>query len=216
MVIERAAAIGGAIATRASPCPGFRHDLYATNLSLFTGSSFYRDHAAELERAGLRFITCHEAFASAYSDGTAVRVTTDPERTQAEFARCSTSRPRGLAQPRRNLSAHRPARAPLHKYAARRQRAGGFPGAAHGRRPARGHARFAACDFRVVRPVRRSVLPYRCSKRRCPSVGLPSGFRAGRQGRCSFRLCRCALGASERSALSRKVALTQSSPLCDG
>jgi phytoene dehydrogenase-like protein len=91
VVIERAAAIGGAIATRSVTLPGFRHDLYATNLSLFTGSFFYRVHAAELERAGLRFITCHEAFASAYSDGTAVRVTTDPERTQAEFARCSAA-----------------------------------------------------------------------------------------------------------------------------
>jgi phytoene dehydrogenase-like protein len=34
-------------------------------------------------------ITCHEAFASAYPDGRVVRVTTDPERTEAEFARCS-------------------------------------------------------------------------------------------------------------------------------
>ena len=91
IVIERAQNIGGAIRTDTVTLPGFRHDLYATNLSLFTGSRFYRDHGAELERAGLRFITCHEAFASAYRDGRAVRVTTDPEGTQAEFARCSTS-----------------------------------------------------------------------------------------------------------------------------
>jgi phytoene dehydrogenase-like protein len=91
VVIERAATIGGAIRTESVTLPGFRHDLYATNLSLFTGSLFYRDHRTELERAGLRFITCHEAFASAYLDGSAVRVTTDPERTEAEFAQYSAS-----------------------------------------------------------------------------------------------------------------------------
>jgi phytoene dehydrogenase-like protein len=37
MVIERAATIGGAIRTESVTLPGFRHDLYATNLSLFTG-----------------------------------------------------------------------------------------------------------------------------------------------------------------------------------
>jgi len=95
MVIERAATIGGAIRTESVTLPGFRHDLYATNLSLFTASRFYRDHRAELERAGLRFITCHEAFASAYADGTAVRVTTDPDRTEAEFARCSAADAQG-------------------------------------------------------------------------------------------------------------------------
>ena len=42
VVIERAAMIGGAIRTASVTLPGFRHDLYATNLSLFTGSSFYR------------------------------------------------------------------------------------------------------------------------------------------------------------------------------
>ena len=68
VVIERAAKIGGAVRTESVTLPGFRHDLYATNLSLFTGSRFYRDHRVELESAGLRFITCHVAFASAYQN----------------------------------------------------------------------------------------------------------------------------------------------------
>ena len=38
VVIERAAKIGGAIRTESVTLPGFRHDLYATNLSLFTSS----------------------------------------------------------------------------------------------------------------------------------------------------------------------------------
>jgi phytoene dehydrogenase-like protein len=89
VVIERAAKIGGAVRTESVTLPGFRHDLYATNLSLFTASRFYRDHRAELERAGLRFITCHEAFASAYQNGRPVRITTHAEQTEAEFAQCS-------------------------------------------------------------------------------------------------------------------------------
>ena len=91
VVIERAAKIGGAVRTESVTLPGFRHDLYATNLSLFTGSRFYRDHRVELESAGLRFITCHEAFASAYQDGRSVRITTHAEQTEAEFAQCSAS-----------------------------------------------------------------------------------------------------------------------------
>jgi phytoene dehydrogenase-like protein len=89
VVLERATGIGGAIRTESVTLPGFRHDLYATNLSLFTSSLVYRDHRTELERAGLRFIACHEAFASAYPDGSSVRVYTDAERTEAEFAKCS-------------------------------------------------------------------------------------------------------------------------------
>lgn len=88
-VCERAAEIGGAIRTACITLPDFRHDLFATNVSLFRNSAFGRLHASELEAAGLRYITCHEAFASAYRDGTAIRISTDPERTAAEFRNCS-------------------------------------------------------------------------------------------------------------------------------
>jgi phytoene dehydrogenase-like protein len=68
MVIERASTIGGAIRTESITVPGFRHDLFATNLSLFKNSLVHREHRTEFERAGLRFITCHDAFASVYDD----------------------------------------------------------------------------------------------------------------------------------------------------
>ena len=89
IVLERNAVIGGAVRTAEVTRPGYRHDLYATNLSLFKSSLVWREHQAELEAAGLRFITCHEAFASVYRDGRAVRVSTDAARTASEFARCS-------------------------------------------------------------------------------------------------------------------------------
>ena len=90
-VIERSANIGGAIRTENVTLPGFRHDLFATNLSLFKSSLVYREHQGELEAAGLRFITCREAFASAYPDGKSVRISSDEELTGADFARCSTA-----------------------------------------------------------------------------------------------------------------------------
>jgi phytoene dehydrogenase-like protein len=91
MVLELASTIGGAIRTESITLPGFRHDLFATNLSLFKSSLVYREHQAEFERAGLRFIACHDAFASVYDDRKSVRISTDAEQTAAEFAKCSAA-----------------------------------------------------------------------------------------------------------------------------
>ncbi len=90
-VLERAPVIGGAIRTESVTLPGFRHDLYATNLSLFRSSRVYRDHQVDFDRAGLRLVTCHEAFASAYPDGRSVRIYTDADRTASEFSKCSAA-----------------------------------------------------------------------------------------------------------------------------
>jgi phytoene dehydrogenase-like protein len=91
LVIEQAPTIGGAIRTESITVPGFRHDLFATNLSLFKNSLVHREHQAEFERAGLRFTTCHDAFASVYDDRKSVRISTDAEQTAAEFAKCSSA-----------------------------------------------------------------------------------------------------------------------------
>jgi phytoene dehydrogenase-like protein len=40
-VVERASVAGGAVKTSEITLPGFRHDLYAMNLSLFAGSPFF-------------------------------------------------------------------------------------------------------------------------------------------------------------------------------
>ena len=91
VVIERASTIGGAIRTESNTLPGFRHDLFATNLSLFRSSLVYREHQTEFEHAGLRLITCHDAFASAYDNRRSVRISTDVEQTASEFAKCSNA-----------------------------------------------------------------------------------------------------------------------------
>ena len=97
-VLERASVIGGAIRTENVTLPGFRHDLYATNLSLFRSSLVYREHQADFDRAGLRFVTCHEAFASAYPDGRSVRIYTDADLTASEFSKCSAADLEGWRQ----------------------------------------------------------------------------------------------------------------------
>ena len=52
-VIERAQVAGGAVKTAEITLPGFRHDLYAMNLSLFAGSPFFAAHKDALVKAGL-------------------------------------------------------------------------------------------------------------------------------------------------------------------
>jgi phytoene dehydrogenase-like protein len=91
LVLERSRVIGGAIRTDEVTLPGFRHDLFATNLSLFKNSLVYRKYQSEFEQAGLQFMTCHEAFASVYDNDRAVRVSTDVHQTAAEFAKCSSA-----------------------------------------------------------------------------------------------------------------------------
>ena len=50
-VFERNDAAGGAVRTAEVTLPGFRHDLYAMNLSLFAGSPFLAEHGEGLARA---------------------------------------------------------------------------------------------------------------------------------------------------------------------
>ncbi|MGH7075448.1 MAG: phytoene desaturase family protein, partial [Stellaceae bacterium] len=69
--------------------PGFRHDLYATNLSAFQGSSFVRRFGPDLRRHGLEFVRAPKAFCSVFPDGDLVGVTTSVEETLADLRRLS-------------------------------------------------------------------------------------------------------------------------------
>lgn len=71
-VLERQAQPGGAVRTAECTLPGFRHDLYAMNLSLFAGSAFHREHGALLASHGLEFVGANKPFASAFPEGAAV------------------------------------------------------------------------------------------------------------------------------------------------
>ncbi|MFD8417941.1 phytoene desaturase family protein [Streptomyces sp. NPDC059466] len=84
-VLERGAAVGGAIAGGEVTLPGFVHDLYATNQNLFLGSRAYADFGDDLTRHGLRFRTTDHPYANVFPDGRSVRVYHDYPRTLAEL-----------------------------------------------------------------------------------------------------------------------------------
>jgi phytoene dehydrogenase-like protein len=69
LVIERADVAGGAVKTRELTRPGFRHDLYAMNLSLFAGSPFFAAHKDRLLAQGLALVGAEYCFASPFPDG---------------------------------------------------------------------------------------------------------------------------------------------------
>ena len=68
-VFERSDTAGGAVRTEEVTLPGFRHDLYAMNLSLFAGSPFHAEHGEGLRAHGLAFAPAEHCFASPMRDG---------------------------------------------------------------------------------------------------------------------------------------------------
>ncbi len=85
-VLERADAVGGALRTEEVTLPGFKHDLYATNLSVFAASPAYRDFRAQFDALNLRFVASPFPYASVYAGHKAARVYADRERTEREIA----------------------------------------------------------------------------------------------------------------------------------
>ncbi len=88
-VIEANADAGGAVKTRELTLPGYRHDLAAMNLSMFAGSAFHGEHAADLARHGLGFVPAEHCFASIFRDGTWLGVSRDLDTTTARIAALS-------------------------------------------------------------------------------------------------------------------------------
>lgn len=82
-VLERADQPGGAVRTAEVTLPGFRHDLFATNLNLFVGSPFFADLGDELVDAGFQIAGSAKPFASTFPDGGMVGVSTDAAETLA-------------------------------------------------------------------------------------------------------------------------------------
>jgi phytoene dehydrogenase-like protein len=80
-VVERADVPGGAVRTAEVTLPGFRHDLYATNLNLFAGSPFFAEYGAELTARGFELAPSDKPFGSLFPDGGFLGVTTDAAET---------------------------------------------------------------------------------------------------------------------------------------
>jgi phytoene dehydrogenase-like protein len=81
VVLEQAGRLGGAVLSDEVTLPGFVHDLYSTNQNSFRGGPVYAELGPELERHGLRYASTDKPFASAFPDGTALKVYQDPGRT---------------------------------------------------------------------------------------------------------------------------------------
>jgi phytoene dehydrogenase-like protein len=89
VVVERAEIPGGAVKTGEITRPGFRHDLYAMNLSLFAGSPFFAAHKDRLLAHGLAFVGAEHCFATAFPDGSWLGVEKNLEATATRIAALS-------------------------------------------------------------------------------------------------------------------------------
>src|SRR5579862_2927429 len=90
-VVERAPVAGGAVKTREVTLPGFRHDLYAMNLSLFAGSPFFAAHKERLIAQGIDFVGADSCFATAFPDASWLGVERDLELTAGRIADLSAA-----------------------------------------------------------------------------------------------------------------------------
>jgi phytoene dehydrogenase-like protein len=89
LMLESQAEPGGAVRTAEVTLPGFRHDLYATNLNGFAASAFRRDFHDELEAHGLAFAHATKAYCSVFPDGDALGVSMSLEETFGALRRLS-------------------------------------------------------------------------------------------------------------------------------
>ncbi|GGK55513.1 phytoene desaturase family protein [Salinarimonas ramus] len=88
-VLEKAPVAGGAVKSAELTLPGFTHDLYAMNLSLFAGSPFFATYKDRLAAHGFALAPASDCFASAFPDGTWLGVSNDLETNLARIAALS-------------------------------------------------------------------------------------------------------------------------------
>src|SRR6218665_1767375 len=69
LVLESSDTSGGAVKTAQVTLPGFRHDLSAMNLSLFSGSPYHADFGVLVAGHELAFIAVARPFPSAFAEG---------------------------------------------------------------------------------------------------------------------------------------------------
>ena len=81
MVLEQANAFGGAIRTEEVTLPGFHHDLFATNLSLFAGGGVMAALKDQLIQHGLEFVPSGKPYCSVFPDGKMIGVVMDRDQT---------------------------------------------------------------------------------------------------------------------------------------
>ncbi|CAB4889987.1 unannotated protein [freshwater metagenome] len=80
LVLEQAPAFGGAVRTEEVTLPGFKHDLFATNLSLFAGGGVMAELKDDLISHGLEFVPSDKPYCSLFPDGKMIGITMDRQK----------------------------------------------------------------------------------------------------------------------------------------
>ena len=80
LVLEQAPAFGGAVRTEEVTLPGFKHDLFATNLSLFAGGGVMAELKDDLIANGLEFVPSDKPYCSLFPDGKMIGITMDRQK----------------------------------------------------------------------------------------------------------------------------------------
>jgi phytoene dehydrogenase-like protein len=89
-VLEANDEIGGGLRSGELTRPGFCHDRYATNLGAFAASPVYQELKADFDAHGVSLLRSDKPYAAVH-DRQALRVYTDTERTEAQFAALAAS-----------------------------------------------------------------------------------------------------------------------------
>jgi phytoene dehydrogenase-like protein len=87
MVLEGADSFGGAVRTEEVTLPGFKHDLFATNLSLFAGGGVMAELKDDLIAQGLEFVPSDKPYCSLFPDGKMIGITMDRQKNLDTLAR---------------------------------------------------------------------------------------------------------------------------------
>lgn len=87
LVLEGADSFGGAVRTEEITLPGFKHDLFATNLSLFAGGGVMALLKDDLIANGLEFVPSDKPYCSLFPDGKMIGITMDRARNIETLAR---------------------------------------------------------------------------------------------------------------------------------
>ena len=90
LIIEQSKVPGGAAKTGEILEPGFKHDIYATNIGQFLGSRAYADFKDKLHQNGFGIIPVKQPFSNVFPNKQCIRVYTDPDKTFQEFKKFSS------------------------------------------------------------------------------------------------------------------------------
>ena len=89
LVVERNDEPGGAIRTMELTLPGFRHDIGAMNLNLFSSSPFLEQHRGLLAEKGFELVTADHSAGSVFAVDCFLGITTDLAANLRSIARFS-------------------------------------------------------------------------------------------------------------------------------